>query len=215
MRYKLAIFDMDGTILNTIKDLTNALNFALSDMGLPVHTEEEVKLYVGNGLHKTMERAVPDGTGKEDLERCFCIFKAYYEEHSEDTTDVYPGVAKLLRNLKNAGVKTAVVSNKVDGVVKSLADKYFPNLFDMAVGECEGLEKKPAPDEVEYVLDKLNMDKADAVYIGDSNVDAKTAANAGLDLIAVDWGFRSRQFLEELNIGTIVSTACEIEKLVL
>ena len=215
MRYKLAIFDMDGTILNTIEDLTTSLNFALKNMGYPEHTEDEVKFFVGNGLHKTVERAVPAGISEDDLERTFYIFKAHYEEHSEVATDAYPGITELLKTLRKAGVKTAVVSNKLDGVVKSLADKYFPNLFDIAIGQQEGLETKPSPDEVNLCLNTLKIYKEDAVYIGDSNVDVETAKNAKMDLIAVDWGFRSREFLLDLGVDTVVSSAYEIEKLVL
>lgn len=215
MRYRLAIFDMDGTILNTIEDLTNSLNFALSKMNLPTKSVDEVKFCVGNGLHKTVERAVPEGSTDDLVEKVYDIFVPHYRTHSEVKTAPYPGVIELIRTLKSEGVKTAVVSNKRNETVQTLADKFFPGLFDMALGEKDGVNPKPAPDAVYMVLNTLKIHKSDAVYIGDSNVDAETARNSGLDLIAVDWGFRSRKFLEDLDIDCIVSSAYEIEKLIL
>ena len=215
MRYKLAIFDMDGTILNTIEDLTDAVNYALAKFNMPLRTIEEVKFCVGNGLHKTVERAVPEGTSPELVEKIYEIFVPYYQAHSEVKTAPYPGVVELLKTLKSNGVKTAVVSNKRNDTVQALAYKYFPDLFDVAIGEKEGLNPKPAPDAVNLVLSTLRIHKDDAVYIGDSNVDVQTAENSKMDVIAVDWGFRSRAFLADLGVDSIVSSAYEIEKLIL
>jgi len=215
MKYELAIFDMDGTILNTLEDLKDAINHALVECGYPERSLEEVRQFVGNGTRRLVDLAVPEGTSKEDKEKVYQTYIPYYEAHADAKTDVYPGIRELLKNLKEQGCMTAVVSNKPDAAVKNLTEAYFHGLFDMAVGENEagGIKRKPAPDEVDCVLHKLNISNSKAVYIGDSDVDVATARASGLQLIAVDWGFRSRSFLEELQVDTIVSTPHEIEEI--
>lgn len=215
MRFQLAIFDMDGTILNTLEDLTDATNFALSSHGYPTHTIDEVRYYVGNGIRKTVERALPPGTPTEIIDAVYETFIPYYNMHNQDKTAPYPGIVELLRSLRKAGCKTAVVSNKADDAVQALVQEFFPGLFDIALGEKEGINKKPAPDEVNMVLKKLDIHHSQAVYIGDSDVDIATAENSNLDIIAVDWGFRGRTFLEENGAEIIVSSAYEIEKIIL
>lgn len=215
MRYELAIFDMDGTILNTLEDLTAAANYALTAHGYPTRSLDEIRNFVGNGIRKTVERAVPAGTDDTSVEQVYKSFCSYYEVHNKDNTKPYPGVCELIKVLKDAGCKTAVVSNKAHAAVLELVDEFFDGLFDVAIGEMPGVNRKPAPDSVFSVLDKLNIPGAQAVYIGDSDVDAATARNSGLDLIAVDWGFKSRAFLEEIGADTIVSTPYEIENLIL
>ncbi len=195
MKYKLAIFDLDGTILDTLADLTDSTNYALRENGFAEHTIEQVRYFVGNGIRKLMERALPKGTDAAIIDRVHETFTAHYKAHCADKTKPYPGITKLLCALRDAGVKTAVVSNKADYGVQTLCQDYFPDLFDFAVGEREGIRRKPCPDSVNEVLEKLKVMRADAIYIGDSDVDIETAKNAGLPCISVTWGFRDRAFL--------------------
>lgn len=215
MKYKLAIFDMDGTILNTIDDLAASLNAVLEKSGFPTRTMDEVISFVGDGLRTLIERGVPDGSDSETVDRVLADFKAYYAVHCADRTAPYDGIIELLKNLRTNGCMTAVVSNKVDDAVQELCKKYFDGLFDYAVGERSGILRKPAPDSVNEVLEKLNVSRENAVYIGDSEVDIKTAENAGMDSIIVEWGFRERDFLLKKGAKTIVSAAKEIENIVL
>ncbi len=215
MRYKLAIFDMDGTILNTIDDLAASLNYVLEKSGFPARTMDEVISFIGDGLRKLIERGVPEGTDSETVDKVLADFKEYYAVHCADKTAPYDGIIELLENLRRNGCLTAVVSNKADDVVQELCRKYFDGLFDYAVGERSGILRKPAPDSVNEVLEKLNVSRGNAVYIGDSDVDIKTAENAGMDSIIVEWGFRERDFLLKKGAKTIVSAAEEIEDIVL
>lgn len=215
MKYKLAIFDMDGTILNTIDDLAASLNAVLEKSGFPTRTMDEVIRFVGNGLRKLIERGVPEGSDSETVDRVLADFKAYYAVHCADCTAPYDGIIELLKNLRTNGCLTAVVSNKADDAVQELCKKYFDGLFDYAVGERSGILRKPAPDSVNEVLEKLNVSRENAVYIGDSDVDIMTAENAGMDSIIVEWGFRERDFLLKKGAKTIVSAAKEIEDIVL
>lgn len=196
MKYKLAIFDLDGTILDTLEDLADATNYALGEHGYPLRTIEEVRRFVGNGIRKLIERAVPAGLTQEEISGVHQTFSAYYQKHCADKTCPYEGIVPLLQRLRAAGCLTAVVSNKADAAVQPLCQQYFENLFDYAVGERAGINRKPAPDAVLEVLRRLGVEKIDAVYIGDSEVDIQTAANAGLDSIIVTWGFRDRAYLE-------------------
>ena len=197
LRYDTIIFDLDGTLLDTLEDLKNAVNYALEEMGWPARSLDEVRLFVGNGVAKLMERAVPAGTGPADTARALDIFKAYYARHSKDKTAPYPGILETLEALRAMGCKLAVVSNKFDAAVKDLARDYFPGLMDLAAGENEagGVPKKPDPAMVLQTMGALNAAPERAVYVGDSDVDLETAKNAGLPCISVTWGFRDRGFL--------------------
>ena len=197
MKYTLAIFDLDGTILNTLEDLTDSLNVALEKSGYPKRSIEEVRRFVGNGIWKLMERGVPSETEKKAVEQVHRDFTEYYKNHCADKTRPYHGIMELLWTIRKAGCKTAVVSNKADYGVQELCRQYFDGLFDVAVGEREGILKKPAPDSVNEVLKCLQAKKEETVYIGDSEVDIETAANAGIDHIIVEWGFREPEFLKE------------------
>lgn len=214
MKYKLAVFDMDGTILNTIDDLEASLNYVLKKSGYPERTHEEVLSFVGDGLRTLIERGVPTGTDSETIDKVLVEFKKYYAVHCTDRTRPYNGVIDLLKNLRGRGCLTAVVSNKADDAVRELCKKYFDGLFDYAVGERSGISRKPAPDSVNEVLSKLDVSREEAVYIGDSEIDIKTAANSGMDAIIVEWGFREKDFLIEKGAKIIVSTANEIEKII-
>lgn len=204
MKYRLIIFDMDGTILNTIDDLADCTNYALRKLGLPERTLGEVRNFVGNGIAKLIDRSVPAGTDAVIRDKVYEQFTAYYKEHCADKTRPYDGIVELLGKLHESGYKTAVVSNKADFAVQDLCAEYFDGLFDMAVGAKDGVAKKPAPDSVNEVLDRLGIDRQDAVYIGDSDVDIATAANSGLDSIIVEWGFRDREFLIQHGAKVLV-----------
>lgn len=206
MKYDLAIFDMDGTILDTLEDLSDGVNHALMQQGYPVHTISEIRGFVGNGIRKLIERSVPRGTSEQKISETHELFTAYYTQHCADKTKPYDGIPELLEHLRECGIMTAVVSNKADYAVQKLCEQYFSGLFDAAAGEQMPVyPKKPAPEMVNMIIDKLGAAKDRTVYIGDSDVDIMTAANAGIDMIAVDWGFRDRDFLIKNGAGTIVS----------
>lgn len=215
MKYKAVIFDMDGTILNTLEDLKNATNYSLRQFEMPERSLEEVRMFVGNGIRKLVERAVPAGTSEEKIAQVFDVFLEYYEIHSADNTSPYPGILELVEKLKKSGIKTAVSTNKADVPAQELGREYFNGIFDLIVGQQDGLKVKPAPDSVNKILSILDIQKKDAIYIGDSDVDVQTAKNSGLDFIGVSWGFRGREFLEKNGAKNIVDNANEILDLVI
>ena len=214
MKYSLAIFDMDGTILNTLDDLTDSLNVILKQYNLPVHTVEEVRFMVGNGIPKLIERALADGRSNPDFEKILSDYLAYYEKHCAEKTAPYEGINDCIKKLKAAGLKIAVNTNKVEPAAIELCDNYFPGLFDIISGSRPGMPPKPAPDGIYEILKRAVMDgKSEgqrAVFIGDSDVDMQTGLNAGLDVIGVDWGFRGREFLKEHGAENIVMNAEEL-----
>lgn len=194
--YELILFDLDGTLLDTLEDLADSVNYVMKKYGYEKHTLEEVRSFVGDGIKKLLERSLPDGVQETILENAFLDFMSYYKENCKKKTKPYDGICELIKNLKKEGWKLAVVSNKNYAAVNELVPFYFPDLFDIAVGEREGINKKPAPDTVFYALDKLGVKAENAVYIGDSDVDVKTAENAGTEGIFVTWGFRTREELK-------------------
>ena len=225
--YSAAIFDLDGTLLDTLDDLAAATNATLAAYGFPVRTREEVRLFVGNGVEKLMERALPDGHAtvahlpdgsSADFGALLADFKSRYAACCEDRTRPYPGIPALLAALRDAGIPVAVVSNKFDAAVKALSAAYFGDLIPVAVGERDGVRKKPAPDTVFEALRLLGV-PADGtpspVYIGDSDVDIATAAAAGLPCISVTWGFRSRPFLTSHGASTFADSAATLGSLLL
>lgn len=193
--YDLIIFDMDGTILDTLEDLQDSLNYALKQMNYPERSYQEVRSFVGNGLANLVRLAVPKDTNEELQQEVLTILKSYYSVHCQDKTKPYEGICELLLDLRAHGYKTAVVSNKVDSAVHQLCEEYFTGLFDMSIGERSDLNRKPAPDAVLEVLKVLNVPKERALYIGDSEVDVLTAKNSMLDMITVTWGFRDKEML--------------------
>lgn len=210
MKYELAIFDMDGTILDTLEDLTDSLNVSLNAFGYPSRTIEEVRSFVGNGIHRTIELGVPEGTDPEEIEQVFSYFTPYYQAHCNDKTRPYDGIVSLIETLKEHGIKTAVVSNKADAAVHALCDTFFSGLFDYEIGQKPENKRKPAPDSVNEVLCKLSVDRTNAVYIGDSEVDLATASNAQMDCIAVSWGFRGEAFLKQQGADKIAKTPLDV-----
>ena len=199
MKYTTIIFDLDGTLLNTLADLAAATNHALAEHKLPQRTTDEVRQFVGNGIRKLIERAVPADTPAELQEEVFASFNRYYKQHCADSTRPYDGVPQLLQQLRTAGCCTAIVSNKADYGVQALAKQYFNGQLDAACGERAGIAKKPAPDMLLAIMQQLKAEPASTIYIGDSDVDYATARNAGVDCILVEWGFRDRAFLESLG----------------
>lgn len=212
MSYQLAIFDLDGTILDTLEDLKESTNAALAANGYPARTLDEVRRFVGNGIGKLIERAVPAGTSLEATAKTLESFKKHYGEHCADHTKPYDGIPKLLSDLKKKGIQTAVVSNKADFAVQELCNQYFSGAFDFVVGEREGIRRKPCPDSVFEVLRTLKKTADESVYIGDSDVDVETAKQAGMDGIFVNWGFRGREFLLEHGAEIIVDTPEELKE---
>lgn len=211
MKYNAIIWDLDGTLLDTLGDLAASVNAALTKNGCPTRTIEEVRCFVGNGVEKLMRRAMP-GDGKNvDFPQLFADFRAHYAIHSNDTTAPYPGIMEMLREWKRQGVKMAVVSNKLDSAVKSLCRLHFGDLIDVAIGDREGVRRKPAPDSVLQAMELLET--SNAVYIGDSEVDVATAKNANLPCICVSWGFRPEETLRQAGAEHIAADAPALMKL--
>ena len=204
------IFDLDGTLLSTLEDLAASCNYALRHNGMAERTMEEVRMFVGNGVKKLMERAVPDGLVNPLFEKVYADFRQHYMEHNLDTTQPYPGVMELLKELKARGKKMAVVSNKFYAATQTLCRHFFGDLVDVAIGEREDIRKKPAPDTVNEALRQLDADRDRAVYIGDSDVDIMTARNSGIPCISVLWGFRDADFLVEHGACIFVSSPLQI-----
>lgn len=212
MKTEAIIFDLDGTLLNTLEDLADSTNFALDKLNYPPHSTEEIKSFVGNGVAKLIERAIPNGRKNPDFDKCLNIFKKHYSQNMYNKTKPYDNIINLLTELKRENYKLAVVSNKFDSAVKELCEKYFPDLIDIAIGENEamGIKKKPAPDTVLQVLDILKINSHQAIYVGDSDVDIMTAKNSNMRCISVTWGFRDREFLIKNNAEIIIDNPKEI-----
>lgn len=212
MSYQTYIFDLDGTLLDTLGDLAASVNYAMRTHGMPEHSVDEVCRFVGNGVRRLMERAVPGGAAHPAFEAAFATFRRHYMEHSLDTTRPYEGIPEMLQELKRRGRHTAVVSNKFDAATKELCRHFFPDTIEVAVGEheAEGIRKKPAPDTVLQALSQLGVGQEGAVYVGDSDVDIQTARNSGLPCISVLWGFRDREFLLAHGAETFVSQPSEL-----
>lgn len=211
-QYDTYIFDLDGTLLNTLDDLASAVNFALHSYGMPEHTRDDIRRFVGNGVRLLMIRAVPAGEQNPQFEEVFNTFRQYYMQHSLDTTRPYDGIQEVLLTLRQRGCRLAVVSNKFDAATKELCKYFFPHSIEVAVGEheAEGIRKKPAPDTVIEALSQLGVNADNAVYVGDSDVDLQTARNAGLPCISVLWGFRDKDFLLAHGATTFITSPQEL-----
>ena len=204
-KYKTYIFDLDGTLLSTLADLAASTNYALRTHHMPERSLDEVRRFVGNGVKKLMERAIPDGLNNPLFEETFATFRQHYMQHNLDTTQPYPGIMQLLEQLKAEGKNIAVVSNKFYAATRELCRHFFGDLVPVAIGEREDIRKKPAPDTVIEALRELGVDKEVAVYIGDSDVDIMTAKNSGMPCVSVLWGFRDKEFLLEHGATTLIS----------
>lgn len=214
---KLVIFDLDGTLLNTIADLAHSTNHALNKLGYPTHEIEKYNFMVGNGIDKLFERALPEGEkSKENVLRVRKEFVPYYDVHNADDSRPYSGIPELLAYLQTSGIQIAVASNKYQAATQKLIDHYFPEIHFIAVfGQREGVKVKPDPTVVFDILEIAKVTKEEVLYVGDSGVDMQTAANAGVTACGVTWGFRPRAELEEFSPQYIVDTAEEIKRLIL
>lgn len=205
MRYKLAIFDLDGTVLNTIGGLAHAVNAVLESNGIPVKTKDEVQAMVGNGTRKLIERSVGEGADPELIDKVYSEYQKFYSENCSYDTYPYEGITDMLIALKQAGVKCAVVTNKPDAPAKTLIEEHFAGLIEQTHGNVPDVPVKPDPTFVFKTMESLGVKPSETVYIGDSDVDIRTGKNAGIDYISVDWGFRTREFLIENGAGIIFS----------
>ena len=206
------IFDLDGTLLNTLNDLAASTNYALRWAGMPEHSVDDVRRFVGNGVKKLMERAIPDGLDNPKFDETYATFRKHYLEHSLDTTKPYSGIPEVLAELKRRGKKLAIVSNKFYAATQELARHFFSETIEVAIGERENIRKKPAPDTVLEAMRQLGVGKEGTVYIGDSDVDIDTARNVGVPCISVLWGFRDRDFLIEHGATHLISKPEELLK---
>ena len=206
------IFDLDGTLLDTLGDLAASVNYALKACGMPQHSIDDVRRFVGNGVRLLMERAVPDGAANPRFEEAFTTFRQHYLEHSLDTTRPYDGIMEMLQALRQRGYRTAVVSNKFYAATQELCQHFFADSIEVAIGEheAEGIRKKPAPDTVNEALRQLGVSREHAVYVGDSDVDIATAAASGMPCISVLWGFRDREFLLAHGATQFISHPSEL-----
>ena len=210
------IFDLDGTLLNTLEDLMDSVNFALERQGYPLRNLEEIRSFVGNGIRLLVERAVPqEVVGTDTFEVCFKDFCDYYKIHMEDKTAPYDGINDMLSNIKKAGLKTAIVTNKADFAAQELCKRMFGENIDLIVGSSDDRPNKPAPDGAFYAIDTLGSKAENTIFVGDADTDILTAKNAGLKSIGVLWGFRDREIIEAEGAEYIVETVKELEKLLI
>jgi len=210
MRFQAVLFDMDGTVLDTLADLTNAVNHILTEYGMPPITQTRAASCLGNGARYLLTKAAPAGTGDALLDEMLRVYQPWYDSHCAILTAPYPGILPLMRALKAAGVKQAVISNKQDSAVKRLAAQHFPGLLEAAVGESASVRRKPNPDAVLHALREMGIEKRDAVYVGDTEVDLETAENAGLACAAVGWGFRTEAELLSAGAARVFHSAGEL-----
>lgn len=214
MKYTTIIFDLDGTLLETLEDLTDSVNFALNESHFPLRTIEEVRQFVGNGVRRLMELAVPDGFQNPKFEETFDLFKTHYNANCQNKTKPYEGIYNMLSTLLEKNYKVAIVSNKIHSAVTELNKNYFNDFVTIAIGEKEGIAKKPAPDTVNEALRLLNATNKEAIYVGDSDVDIETAKNANMPCISVTWGFRDKDFLVAHGGKLFIDSPMELIQLV-
>lgn len=212
MKYKLVMFDMDGTVLDTLGDISDSLNHILKMHGMPERKPEDIRLMLGDGMEMLIRRAAPAGTADDKIQEILKDYKPYYGAHADIKTKPYDGICKLLEDLRSEGLKVCVVSNKADYAVQPLSEKYFNGLLDASAGEnvSAGIAKKPHPAMCYKMMEQFGVSPSESVYIGDSEVDIQTAKNGNMDCIVVSWGFRDIDFLKENGAETIVSTPSEI-----
>ncbi len=207
---KAVVFDLDGTLLDTLEDLKDSVNAALTEYGLPERTIEEVRAFVGNGIRNLIMRSVPGGETHPDFENVFDFFKQHYRANCANKTAPYEGIMELIEALSSRGIAMAIVSNKFDAGVKVLNEKFFAQYISVALGELPGIKRKPDPETVVMALQQLGVAPADAIYVGDSDVDIVTARNAGLRSVVVTWGFRDEEFLLAQGAETIIRKPLEL-----
>lgn len=207
------IFDLDGTLLNTLTDLTNSVNYVMEHYGFPLHSEDAVRQMVGNGISVLMERAIPDGRAYDRFDECLKTFQEHYEIHKKDFTKPFPGILEFLKEASESGYKLAVVSNKFDLAVKGLCKDFFFPYITTAIGESAQVARKPAPDTVFEAMKELQSPPERCVYVGDSDVDIATAQNSGIPCISVSWGFRDREFLIAHGAKRIADNVADMKEI--
>ena len=212
LKYTTIIFDLDGTLMNTLDDLTISTNHALSQMGLPTRTIDEVRQFLGNGVRKLIEMAVPENTSEDMIERVITCFLQHYTFHCKDHSKPYDGILSLLSSLKGMGCRMAIVSNKPDIEVKKLNSEHFADYIDVALGENEksGIPRKPSPAMVFEAIVQLGSEPEQCLYVGDSDVDILTARNAGIDCLSVTWGFKTAEFLSQFGATRMIDSPSEM-----
>ena len=211
---KTVIFDLDGTLLYTLEDLKDSVNFALSKFNYPQKNLEEIRNFVGNGVKVLMELSIPQGKNNENFDECLATFKTHYAQNMYNKTKPYDGIIEMLENLQQQGFRTAVVSNKFDLATKELCKKYFAEKIEIAIGESENIRKKPAPDSVFKVMEILNSNKNSTYFVGDSEVDIQTAQNANLKCISVTWGYKDKEFLLKNGAKFLANSPKEILEII-
>lgn len=209
-RITAVIFDLDGTLLNTLEDLANSTNYALGQFGFPLRSVDEVRSFVGDGVRKLIERALPSADNEQSVDAVLDSFKQHYVQHCQERTCLYPGISELLYDLKTKGIRLAIVSNKLQSGVDELYKRYFSDVVEIAVGEQVGVRRKPAPDMVLKALAVLGVNKDEALYVGDSEVDVTTARAVEMSCVAVLWGFRDRDVLEQCGADFIIEQPLEL-----
>ncbi|MGM9566635.1 MAG: HAD family hydrolase [Clostridia bacterium] len=203
-KYNGVLFDLDGTVLDTLADLVDSVNYVLEKFGFPRRSQGEIRSFLGNGIRKLMERSLPEPVDAEAFEEILGCFRDYYTAHCEMKTKPYPGVRTVIDQIRKAGIPVGMVSNKNDAAVQALAETFFPGVFDVVIGQRENLAPKPAPDMVNLALGTLGLDAKRCLYVGDSEVDKMTADNANMDCALVTWGFRDVDFLATLKAEVMI-----------
>ena len=213
--YKAVLFDMDGTVLDTVGDLTDAINVSLEKFGFPPRNTEEVKSFLGKGPAHFVNCAVPEGTDAATKQQVLAFYEPYYDSHCQIKTAPYPGIMELLKTLQARGIKLAVISNKQEPAVKALAEQHFAGLLELAVGTSARIRCKPDPSAVLAAMEELGVEKEETLYVGDMDVDLNTARNAGIDCVVVAWGFMGRKKLEALGAEHIVDNTEQLLEFIL
>ncbi len=213
-KIKCIVFDLDGTLLDTLDDLHLCVNIALRKNSLPLRTKSEVRSFVGNGIRKLIERSVPKECEGADVEHVFSDFREAYEAHCEDSTRPYKGISSLLKQLQERGVKTAILSNKAQFAVSKLHERFFNENITIALGESDETPRKPNPKGLQNILNLLGATPKESLYVGDSEVDLQTAENAGVEVVSVTWGFRNEDFLRANGAKTLINEPSELIKLI-
>lgn len=213
-KYDTVIFDLDGTLLDTLDDLADSVNYALSICGFPRRENAEIRSFVGNGVARLVELCIPDGLNNTLYDKCLTDFRNHYSMNMQNKTSAYKEIPELLEELSKKGYKLAIVSNKFDKAVKELNQVYFAKYIKVAVGESEEIRRKPAPDTVFKALEELGSSADKAVYVGDSEVDVQTARNSGVICVGVTWGFRDREVLEQEGADYIIDSPSELLKII-
>ena len=215
MRYELVIFDLDGTLLNTLDDLADSANLALQERGFPTHSREDIRRFIGNGVARLLRRAAPEDTDDRTVDDLVKRFKVIYMEHLNVHTRPFPGVIEMLDMLKAAGIRTAVNSNKIDAASQSLCRHHFGDRLDMVLGERDGIPRKPAPDGARFIMETLGVSPEKTLYVGDGDADLLTAQNANIDSAWVSWGFRRREELKGLVIPHAIDSVDQLADYIL